>query len=227
MRTEQRDRLLRKLEYQFSDPELLTCALTHRSMGSRNNERLEFLGDAVLGYAIAAELYNRFPTASEGVLSRLRSSLVKGETLAELARDLQLGDHLLLGSGELKSGGYRRNSILAGALEGVMGAIYLDGGYEDCYQWIIKLYKSRLESISPDVNLKDPKTRLQEYLQSKKLELPRYTVVSVDGQAHDHLFRVDCYVSGLDLNMQGAGFSRRKAEQDAAQKILETIESGQ
>ncbi len=225
--TDQRERLLRKLEYQFGNPELLTCALTHRSAGSRNNERLEFLGDAILGYAIAAELYHRFPKASEGILSRLRSSLVKGETLAELARDLQLGDHLLLGSGELKSGGFRRDSILAGALESVMGAIYLDGGYEVCCQWIIKLYKSRLESISPDVNLKDPKTRLQEYLQSRKMKLPQYSIISIDGQAHDHLFRVECSVDGFDLNMQGAGFSRRKAEQNAAQKILEIIESGQ
>ncbi len=223
--TEKRDRLLRKLEYQFSDPELLTCALTHRSMGRHNNERLEFLGDAVLGYAIAAELYKRFPKASEGILSRLRSSLVKGETLAELARGLQLGDHLRLGSGELKSGGFRRDSILAGALESVMGAIYLDGGYETCCRWIIKLYKTRLETISPDVNLKDPKTRLQEYLQSRKMELPQYSIVSVDGQAHDHLFRVECSVSGLDMVVHGAGFSRRKAEQSAAQKILETIES--
>lgn len=224
---EQRDRLLRKLEYQFGDPELLTCALTHRSVGSRNNERLEFLGDAILGYAIAAELYNRFPKASEGVLSRLRSSLVKGETLAELARGLQLGDYLLLGSGELKSGGFRRDSILAGALESVMGAIYLDGGYETCCQWIIKLYKTRLETSSPDVNLKDPKTRLQEHLQSRKMKLPQYSIVSVDGQAHDHLFRVECSVDGLDLNMQGAGLSRRKAEQDAAQKVLEVIGNGQ
>ncbi len=223
---EKRDRLLRQLEYQFGDPELLTCALTHRSMGSRNNERLEFLGDAVLGYAIAAELYTRFPKASEGVLSRLRSSLVKGETLAELARGLQLGDYLLLGSGELKSGGFRRDSILAGALEGIMGAIYLDGGYEACCQWIIKIYKSRLESISPDVNLKDPKTRLQEYLQSRKMELPQYSIISMDGQAHDHLFRVECEIEGLELNIRGTGFSRRKAEQDAAKKILEVIESG-
>ncbi len=224
---EKSGRLLKNLGYSFKDPRLLKCALTHRSAGSRNNERLEFLGDAILGYAIAAELYNRFPKASEGILSRLRSSLVKGETLAELARGLQLGDHLLLGSGELKSGGFRRDSILAGALESVMGAIYLDGGYEACCRWIIKLYENRLDSISPDVNLKDPKTRLQEYLQSKKMGLPQYTIVSIDGQAHDHLFHVECSVNELDLNVKGSGFSRRKAEQNAAQKILEAIESGQ
>ncbi|NOY63376.1 MAG: ribonuclease III [Gammaproteobacteria bacterium] len=213
-----------KLNYDYADITLLESALTHRSVGSDNNERLEFLGDAILGLVIANELYRRFPKASEGDLSRLRSSLVKGDTLAVLATELQMGDYLRLGSGEMKSGGFRRNSILAGALEAVICSVFLDGGYPCCYELICNLYKVPLESISLRHNLKDPKTRLQEYLQSKKRPLPTYCVVSVEGQAHDQQFEVQCLVDGMADSAYGKGNSRRKAEQQAADGALCILE---
>ena len=166
------DRLIRQLDYHFSDPELLDSALTHRSVGSRNNERLEFLGDAVLSFVIASALYRRFPDADEGTLSRLRATLVKGETLAKLARELELGEYLRLGSGELKSGGFRRDSILADALEAVVGAVYLDGGIDEASRLVYALYANRLAAVTPGANLKDPKNRLQEYLQGRRHALP-------------------------------------------------------
>jgi ribonuclease-3 len=217
------DRLLRQLDYRFSDPGLLDDALTHRSVGSRNNERLEFLGDAVLSFVIAAELYRRFPDADEGTLSRLRATLVKGETLAKLARELELGEYLHLGSGELKSGGFRRDSILADALEAVMGAVYLDGGIDEASRLVHALYANRLEKATPRANLKDPKTRLQEYLQGRKLDLPEYEVVSLEGEAHAQTFTVICRIADLDIETRGTGGSRRKAEQAAAQVALERI----
>lgn len=216
-------RLRVNIGYEFVNAMLLEAALTHRSAGSSNNERLEFLGDAILSFTIAAELYARFPEASEGELSRLRASLVKGETLAQLARTLKLGDYLKLGSGELKSGGHSRDSTLTDALEAIMGAIYLDGGLAPCQKFILSLYQERLDSLSVADHLKDPKTRLQEYLQSRKMLPPQYAVLNVSGDAHAQMFKVECQVEGL-CSIQGEGSSRRRAEQDAASKALQLIE---
>ncbi len=215
-----------RLGYRFQDPGLLEIALTHRSVGSNNNERLEFLGDAVLSFVVSDELLHRFPTADEGTLSRLRSSLVKGECLARVARTLSLGDYLHLGSGELKSGGARRDSILADALEAVIGAVYEDGGTEAARGLVLGLLAEELESASPLAVLKDPKTRLQEFLQSRRLPLPEYEVLSVTGDAHDQTFEILCRVPGLEQPIRGTGGSRRKAEQDAAASALEILERG-
>ena len=213
--------LAKSVGYQFKDPRLLDIAVTHRSAGSGNNERLEFLGDAVLGQVVAEWLYRSFPESDEGQLSRLRASLVKREALADIARELALGDFLRLGSGELKSGGFRRGSILADALEAVFGAVLVDGGFEACRDCIHRLYAQRFEDISVVDELKDPKTRLQEYLQSRKLALPEYEMVRVTGKAHNQLFDVECRVIALDLVCVGQGSSRRKAEQAAAVRMLE------
>lgn len=223
------DALLRQLAYRFREPALLVNALTHRSAGGRNNERLEFLGDAVLGMVIAEALYRRYPEASEGELSRLRAALVRKQTLAELARDLGLGEHLRLGSGELKSGGYRRESILADTLEAVLGAVYLDGGFPACAAVIQSLYAARLAALPAEpVAVKDFKTRLQEYLQARHLDLPEYGVVSIRGGAHDQVFEVECRLTGLGHSARGKGRSRRHAEQQAAQHMLDVLgaESG-
>jgi ribonuclease-3 len=216
--------LLSSLGYTFHDPMLLESALTHRSAGGINNERLEYLGDAVLGLVIAEDLYRRYPQASEGELSRLRASLVRKQTLAELARDLNLGEFLRLGSGELKSGGYRRDSILADALEAILGAAYLDGGFAASAALIQTLYAERLESLpSKPLAIKDPKTQLQEYLQSRHLNLPDYEVVSVRGEAHDQIFEVECQIAALAQSTRAQGSSRRRAEQQAAQQMLEQL----
>ncbi len=214
--------LCKALSYHFLNSELLAAALTHSSAGSNNNERLEFLGDAILSFTIAAELYRRFPAANEGELSRLRASLVKGETLAQLARTINLGDHLNLGYGESKSGGHARDSTLADALEAIIGAAYLDTGLASCQEIILALYQQHIDSLSSAAQLKDPKTRLQEYLQSQKISLPLYSVLLVSGDAHAQTFLVECKV-GNDFSVQGEGNSRRKAEQDAAQKALQLI----
>ncbi len=217
------DALARSLGYEFQDPTLLDAAVTHRSAGSGNNERLEFLGDAVLGHVVAQWLFNACPQASEGQLSRLRASLVKRETLADIARGLDLGDYLRLGSGELKSGGFRRDSILADALEAIFGGILLDGGFERCRACIHRLYAGRLESLSAADERKDPKTRLQEYLQSRKLALPVYTMTRVSGKAHHQQFVVECRIDALECASSGSGTSRRKAEQSAALGMLERL----
>ncbi|MFC1747263.1 ribonuclease III [Pseudomonadota bacterium] len=217
------DRLLRALDYQFLDQSLLEQALTHRSMGSTNNERLEFLGDAILGAVVAAELYQRFPRSTEGELTRLRAALVKGDSLAEIGFELDLGDYIRLGTGELKSGGFRRASILACAIEALIGAVYLDSGSEAARQLILKLYAERLKNVSPEDELKDPKTRLQEFLQSKKQSLPIYELIKVEGEAHAQTFYIECKVEGLDLAVQGKGVSRRKAEQAAAKEVLSLV----
>ena len=217
------DRLCSDLGYRFKEPRLLTEALTHRSAGSNNNERLEFLGDGVLNFVVAAALYDRYPNASEGELSRLRASLVKGETLADVATTLGLGEFLLLGSGELKSGGFRRASILADALEAVFGAIFLDAGFDVCRERILAVMHPYIENV-PDVSkLKDPKTRLQEWLQSRRLALPEYSVIEVSGEAHKQRFVVSCTVDGLDQPVEASGKSRRRAEQAAAEKALEVL----
>ncbi len=199
-------------------------ALTHRSYGSPNNERLEFLGDAVLSLVIAETLYARFPREDEGALSRLRANLVNGEVLARRARDLELGDELLLGPGEMKSGGFRRDSILAGALEALIGAAYLESGLEAARTLVQTVLNEEIEGVSPDQAAKDPKTRLQEYLQARRLPLPEYRVLSVEGQDHAQLFRIECRVTGLHAALSGEGNSRRRAEQDAAGKALSLLQ---
>ncbi len=215
--------LLQRIGYQFEDAELLTSALTHRSAGGRHNERLEFLGDGILNFVIASALFERFPQATEGELSRLRATLVNKDTLAKLARGLCLGDFLKLGSGELKSGGFRRDSILADAMEAIFGAVYLDSNFERCRDLILRLYQDQLALVSPAQTLKDPKTRLQEYLQSRRIPLPTYRVISIEGEAHDQTFRLACEVPDMGLETVGEGSSRRKAEQDAAAKALDEL----
>ena len=216
--------LQRHLGYAFKDVTFLETALTHRSKGAGNNERLEFLGDAVLGFVVAEILYSRFERATEGQLSRFRASLVKKDTLAGLAREFSLGDYLILGSGELKSGGYRRDSILADAMEAVMGAMYLDGGIESVQRLIRKSLNERIEKLSlVSGDIKDPKTSLQEYLQGKHLPLPEYTVVATLGDEHHQSFEVVCNVTGLKEPVKGTGTSRRRAEQAAARKALEHL----
>ncbi len=216
-------KLCQALAYQFKDPQLIVQALTHRSIGSKNNERLEFLGDAILGCVIADELFQRFPKATEGELTRLRASLVKGDTLAMIGRELNLGDCLILGSGELKSGGFRRDSILACGVEAILGAVYVDGGFDACKGLILRLYKQRLETVSPEAADKDPKTRLQELLQSRKQALPVYELMAVEGESHDQVFRIICRADGLNEPVRGKGTSRRRAEQDAARKAYQVI----
>lgn len=216
--------LCRKLGYQFQNEQLLRQALTHRSASSTNNERLEFLGDAILSFVIAQELYRLHPEANEGRLSRLRATLVKGDTLTEIARELKLGDYLSLGSGELKSGGFRRASILADALEAIFGAIYLDSDIDMIKPLILNLYADRIEKATTRQTLKDPKTRLQEFLQGRRRPLPEYSVLDIQGEAHDQTFRVSCQVEGLPEITYGEGSSRRKAEQQAAEAALKLLE---
>ncbi len=212
--------LQKQLGYRFKDEALLQLALTHRSFGGQNNERLEFLGDSILNFIIAEDLFARFPQAKEGQLSRLRARLVKGVTLAEIAREFGLGDYLRLGSGELKSGGFRRESILADAVESIIGAIYLDSGFDACRERVLFWYASRLAGLSLKDTLKDPKTKLQEFLQSRQLALPRYEVINIEGEAHAQTFHVRCMVEALNEAPLGRGNSRRLAEQEAAQLAL-------
>jgi len=216
--------LTRKLGYDFKDPGLLEQALRHRSAGGAHNERIEFLGDGLLNFVIAEALYRKRPRATEGELSRLRALLVRRETLAELARALGLGEYLTLGSGELKSGGFRRSSILADAMEAVLGAVFLDGGFDTSRELILRLYEHYLENLPSKEELKDPKTRLQEFLQSRGRPLPEYEVVSVSGKAHEQKFVVECRVDGLEGPLKSEGTSRRKAEQAVARKTLECLQ---
>ncbi len=213
-------RLERQLGYSFKDQDLMLLALTHRSFAGRNNERLEFLGDAILNFAAGEALFVRFPLAREGQLSRLRARLVKGETLARLARGFELGEYLQLGSGELKSGGYRRESILADALEALIGAIYLDAGMDVARERVLAWLSQETESLTLVDTNKDPKTRLQEFLQSRGCELPAYDVVDIQGDPHCRSFIVECRVTLLKDNTQGQGASRRIAEQVAAAAAL-------
>lgn len=218
------DPLIKALGHPFTKVELLDLALTHRSHSNQNNERLEFLGDSIVNFLIAEDLYHRFPEAREGQLSRLRARQVKGATLAEVAREFHLGDYLRLGSGELKSGGYRRDSILADALEAVIGAIYLDAGMTSARERVLAWFQPRLAQLSLKDTQKDPKTRLQEFLQSRQYALPRYDVVQVEGEAHSQVFTVECVVEQLDFRPLGIGSSRRHAEQQAAEKALDALE---
>ena len=216
--------LQERLGYDFGDSGLLERALTHRSVGARNNERLEFLGDAILSFVIAELLYRTEPDAHEGRLTRLRAHLVRRETLAAIARELELGAALRLGPGELKSGGRGRDSILADAFEAIIGAIYLDSGLAACREVLETLFGERLARAAREVGLKDPKTRLQETLQGQGRALPQYTVVKLEGAAHDQSFTVECQVEGIPRPVTGSGSSRRKAEQDAASRALEELD---
>jgi len=213
------------LGHEFTDRALLQQALTHRSAGSRNNERLEFLGDAVLGGVIAEDLYRRYPQAREGELSRLRSILVRRESLADIAHTLDVGQYLTLGAGERRSGGHHRDSILSDAVEALLGAIYLDSGFSACKACILALFEDKLAALSEVAFLKDAKTRLQEYLQSRQKALPEYAVASVSGQAHAQFFKVTCIISDVDVPpTSGQGGSRRHAEQQAAERMLAQLE---
>jgi ribonuclease-3 len=216
-------KLCDRLGYRFARPELLQTALTHRSYGSPNNERLEFLGDAVLSVLVSEALYQKFPQGDEGTLSRLRANVVNGDTLASVATRLSLGDELLLGPGEMKSGGFRRHSILAGAIEALIGAVYLEGGLEAARSVVARVFEPELGQIALATVKKDPKTQLQEYLQARRRPLPDYRVISVHGHDHAQRFRVECRVDGMPGGSIGEGSSRRKAEQDAAAKALERL----
>jgi ribonuclease-3 len=216
--------LYKKIGYEFSDESLLEQAMTHRSHKGQHNERLEFLGDSILSFVIANALYQQFPKAREGDLSRMRSTLVRGQTLAEFGVEFNLGDYLRLGPGELKSGGFRRESTLADAVEAIIGAVFLDSDIETCTKLILTWYESRLTAISPGHNQKDPKTLLQEFLQARKLPLPNYTVIDTKGQAHNQTFTVECEVEGMD-SIISVGSSRRKAEQKAAEQALKILKN--
>jgi ribonuclease-3 len=216
-------RLQKALGYQFRDSQLLTLALTHRSAAGQNNERLEFLGDSIVNHIIAEDLYRRFPRSREGEMSRMRASLVKGDTLAEVAREHQLGEYLLLGRGERKSGGHRRSSILADALEAVIGAILLDSDVEQCRRCVLQWFRSRLDGLASGAADKDAKTRLQEYLQGRNKPLPDYELLGVEGDDHNQHFLVSCRLRSPGLVVRGQGTSRRKAEQDAASSALQEL----
>jgi ribonuclease-3 len=216
--------LERRLGHPFANPELARQALTHRSHGAPHNERLEFLGDSLLNCAVATLVYERFPQLPEGDLSRLRAALVNQTSLFEVATTLGLGERLLLGEGELKSGGFRRPSILADAFEALLGAIYLDAGFDAVRQAVERALGERLERPEAQDLAKDPKTALQEHLQGRKLPLPRYVVIRTEGEAHEQTFVIECRVEGLEVTASGQGASRRAAEQAAAQGMLEQLE---
>ncbi len=216
-------KVLRVLGYSFKDGELLARALTHRSVGARHNERLEFLGDALLGMVVAEFLFATYPDADEGQLTRARATLVNRETLANVARSLDLGELIYLGEGELKSGGWRRDSILANTVEALLGAIYLDGGMEACRRSVLSLLQSRLATIDPECTRKDAKTELQEFLQSRRRCLPEYKTMDISGPSHEQMFTVSCVVDSLPAPVVANGPTRRKAEQAAARATLELL----
>ena len=215
--------LEQKLGYSFSDAALLQVALTHRSHSSPHNERLEFIGDSILNCVVARALFDRFPEVPEGDLSRLRANLVCQQSLHRLALSLALGGFLRLGEGELKSGGAQRPSILADALEALFGAIWRDAGFEVASGVIVRLYHDTIQAISPGKPIKDAKTRLQEYLQGRRLALPKYTLTATEGEAHAQQFKIACEIESLKLVAEGRGASRRVAEQMAAERILESL----
>jgi ribonuclease-3 len=218
------NRLQLTLDYRFKQEELLKQALTHRSFcRGANNERLEFLGDSVLSLVISHNIYNQQPNASEGDLSRIRASLVNEAALARIARDINLGDYIFLGGGELKSGGFRRESILSDTLEAILGAIYLDSDFIQVQTSILYLYRAYLQDLPSQSSLKDPKTRLQEYLQSEKINIPEYVVMKTIGKSHDQTFTLTCRIHSLNIATSGTGSSRKKAEQDAAVKALKAL----
>jgi ribonuclease-3 len=212
--------LQRRLGYSFSDKDLLSRALTHRSYSAENNERLEFLGDSILNFVIAENLYTRFEAAQEGKLSRLRAKMVERQTLAEIAREFNLGDYLIMGTGEVKSGGFKRDSILSDTLEALIGAMFQDASLEVVSERIIAWFRSRLETLSVEKSFKDAKSRLQEFLQSRQLSLPHYRVVDTKGKSHDPTFFIECETELLTEPASGEGSSLRIAEQNAALKAL-------
>lgn len=218
-------RLEKKLGYVFQDKQWLELALTHRSVsGQHNNERLEFLGDSILNFVVADFLHQHYPKEKEGILSRYRAMLVKQDTLAEVARELTLGDYLRMGAGELKSGGFRRESILADTVEAVLGGIYRDSGnIQPCEACIQQWLDERLYRVGTESTIKDSKSRLQEYLQSRHQPLPVYTVIRTEGEAHNQSFVVSCVVPGLEMPTEGQGISRRYAEQEAAASALQLL----
>lgn len=218
-------RLQSRLGYQFADTALLELALTHRSQGANNNERLEFLGDSILNFVVGEALFRRFPEAREGQLSRLRSQMVKGETLAQLAREFDLGDCLILGEGEMKSGGRKRQSILADTVEALIGAIYLESGFEPCAERIRAWYRERLEALSLEHPAKDAKTQLQEFLQARRLPLPDYQLVEREGSAHAYRFTIECRVTPLKEVVRADANNRRTAEKQAAAEMLSKLQS--
>lgn len=217
------DLLQKKLGYFFNQCNLLSRALTHKSAGNQHNERLEFLGDAILNYVITSVLYHKFPYVNEGRMSRMRANLVQENTLVILAREFNLSDYLQLGPGELKTGGCQRASILANTIEALIGGVFLDSNIKIVEMLIINWYKARLEQINPDDKQKDPKTRLQEYLQHRRQPLPVYWIKCIVGSAHDQIFSINCQISELNVPVIGCGASRRKAEQDAAEKVLKML----
>jgi ribonuclease-3 len=220
------DTLRERLGYAFRNPDLLRAALTHRSYGASHNERLEFIGDAVLNCVVGAALYNRFPGLAEGDLSRIRAALVNQDTLARVARSLALGGEIRLGEGEHKSGGSDRASILADTLEAVFGAVFVDGGYNCASEVVERCYGDVLARADPAALGKDAKTRLQEWLQGRRMAVPEYAVVETTGEAHAQVFEVECRISALDLVARGSGGSRRAAEQAAAERALAMIAAG-
>ncbi len=218
------NRLEQVIGHTFSDASLLLTALTHRSHSSPHNERLEFLGDSILNGVIARALFDRFPDVPEGDLSRLRANLVRQDSLHQLAITLSLGEQLRLGEGELKSGGAKRPSILADALEALFGAVWLDAGFDAASAVIVRLYGGMLSAIVPGQPMKDAKTRLQEHLQGKRLPLPKYSLTGTEGEAHAQQFKIACEIESLHIRIEGSGGSRRAAEQMAAERALERLQ---
>ncbi|WP_041523527.1 ribonuclease III [Gilvimarinus agarilyticus] len=217
------ERLQSRIGYRFEQAERLRLALSHRSVGAQNNERLEFLGDSILNFIVGEALFTKFTDAREGQLSRLRAQMVKGETLAEIAREFDIGPCLLLGEGEMKSGGHRRDSILADAVEAIIGAIYIEAGMETCRERVQAWYQTRIEALGLDTPAKDAKTRLQEYMQSRQQPLPDYRVAEVEGEAHAQVFTVECHVSLLDTPERARASSRRVAEKKSAAQALKRL----
>ena len=217
--------LSKRLGYDFKDPSLVNLALSHRSVGKKNNERLEFLGDSIVNFLMAEALFEKFPHCREGELSRMRAELVRGSTLASIAREFDLGEYLNLGQGEMKSGGHRRESILADAVEALIGAIYTDSDMVTCKQRVLSWYQTRLAAITPAESNKDAKTRLQELLQGQKHPLPKYELVKTSGSEHQQQFEVECEIKHLKQRFQGSGSSRRNAEQAAAQAALHSLQA--
>ena len=218
--------LCRSLGHDFGDQSILLSAVTHRSFGPENNERLEFLGDAILGFIIGEILYERFADADEGQLTRLRASLVRKDTLAALARRLELGRYLKLGEGERKSGGWRRDSILANCLEAIIGAVYIDAGFSETRKCVLAIFDTVLESVSPRTLTKDAKTQLQEFLQARRLSLPSYELISMEGEPHNQTFTVRCSIPCTPQPIEAQGTSKQRAEQAAARKVLQLLRSG-
>ncbi|MGB1327819.1 MAG: ribonuclease III [Porticoccaceae bacterium] len=218
------EQLQQRIGYQFRDTELLKLALSHRSCGAKNNERLEFLGDSILSLVVSDFLYQKFADAQEGDLSRMRSQIVRAESLAEVARGLELGSELLLGQGEMKSGGHRRDSILGDAVEALIGAIYLDANLDESRRCVLNWFKDLLNIADEAKPAKDAKTSLQEFLQQRGHGLPQYRVIETGGEAHSRLFTVSCKIDMLDREFTATASSRRKAEQIVAEKFLATLE---